>query len=178
LNGLSGGAYTFESIDPEILPFQTGLTLRPAATETLVVKAMLDTRRLSVNSEPSGAGIWINGLQGSKTPGTFDVLAGDTVRLELRMPDYQTYVDTLILTSDTDLGIVALRKLYTLRIAPQYDYTGYLVYDEEGVMVFSGSGVRRLELPEGKYRVAYEIGEGQYRTKRVSLGYNQTVTIP
>jgi len=105
-------------------------------------------------------------------------MAGATVVVELKLKGYESRIDTLVLNADLDMGVVPLRKLYILWISPQYDYTVYLIYDEEGEIVFSGSGSRRLELAEGRYRLAYEIGEGQYSTKSLQLKYNLTVTIP
>ena len=178
LTGLTPGKYYIEIANPEVLFFQTNLALTPAETETLFIPAQLNTRKLVVDSEPSGAEIWINGLQTSVTPDTFDIRTGDSLILELKLKDYQTYLDTLVMDMNIDLDTLVLRKLYSLWIAPRYDYTVYLIYDEDNRLVYSGSGSRRLELPQGNYRLAWEIGEGQYRTKAISMNYNQTATIP
>jgi hypothetical protein len=94
------------------------------------------------------------------------------------MEGYQTYKDTLYLAENVDLGIIPLLKLYSMWVSCRYAYTTYKIYDRDNTLIFSGSGSRKLQLTQGKYGIAYEIGEGQYDTKIILLNYNQTVTIP
>ncbi len=178
LKNLPAGKYSFEILDREIIYFRTDLILEPAESETLTIPVVLDVKTLTVQSEPAGAEIWFNGLQTSQTPDTFEILTGDTVVMELKLPGYQGYTDTIALNNDMDLGSVRLYKLYMLRISTLYDYTQYLIYDMEGQVVFTGTGLRRVELPEGRYRIAYEIGEGQYKSKTFSLNSSYTVYVP
>ncbi len=117
-------------------------------------------------------------MQASQTPYTFKILTGDTVILELKMPGYQGYTDTLGLNENVDLGIIPLRKLYTLWVSSRYADTGYKIYDMDGRVVFSASGSRKLQLAQGRYRISFEIGEGQYETKTLLMNYNYTVAIP
>jgi hypothetical protein len=171
------GKYRFETIDQDIVYFHANVVLEPAAIETLVIPIALNTKTLAVQTEPTGADIWINGLQASQTPFTFKILTGDTVILELKMKGYQGYADTLSLNENVDLGIIHLRKLCTLWVSSLYDYTEYKIYDMDDRVVFSASGSRKFQLAQGRYRIAFEIGEGQYETKTFLLNYNSTVEI-
>jgi hypothetical protein len=172
------GKYSIETLDQDIVYFHTDVVLEPAESETLVIPVVLNAKTLAVDSEPTGAEIWINGLQASKTPYKFEVLSGDTVNLELKMPGYQVYRDTLSLHEDVDLGTVSLQKLYTVWISSRYADVAYRIYDENDKVVFSSYGSRKLQLAQGRYRLSYEIGEGQYETKTFLLNYNSTVMIP
>jgi len=178
IGDLPAGSYDVETLDEDIVHFHSTLDLKPGKTETVIIPVALNTRTMSVNTEPAGAEIWINGLQASKTPYTFNILADDSVILNLKMPGYEEYTDTLYLTENIDLGIIPLRKLYTVWISPIYADVGYRIYDRNNKVVFSSSGSRNIQLTQGRYRIAYEIGEGQYDTKWFSVNYNSTVSIP
>jgi len=175
---LSAGKYTFETLDQDIVYFKSDVILEPGQTETLIIPVNLNIRTLAVQTEPAGAEIWLNGLQTSRTPYIFEILTGDTVRLELKMAGYEGYSDTLSLNENVDLGVISLRKLFTVWISSQYSDTEYRIYDADNKIVFSSVGSRQLQLAQGKYRLSYEIGEGQYDSKWFSLNYNSTVTIP
>ena len=172
------GKYSIETIDRDIVHYQKEIVLKPAATETLIIPVNLNVKTLSVNTEPTGAEIWINGLLATETPYVFDILTGDTVVLDVKMDGYQTYSDTISLIEDVDLGIIPLRKLFTLWITSRYADIRYNIIDWDDKLVFSSYGSRKLQLPQGNYRISYEIGEGQYEIKRISLTCNQTVLIP
>jgi hypothetical protein len=77
-----------------------------------------------------------------------------------------------------DLGIIPLVKLYTLWVSCLYQYTEYKIYDMDDRVVFTASGSRKLQLPQGRYKISFEIGEGQYESKTFLLNYNYTVSIP
>ena len=178
LNNIPAGRYSIETLDHHILPFRTDFILEPAEIETLSIPLKYNTRSLFIQTEPEGAVILINGVQASHTPDTLHILSGDTVNLELQMDGYQTYLDTISLDQDMNLGSISLQKLYTVWISARYADIGYLIYDQNKRMVFSSRGSRKLQLAEGKYRIAYEIGEGEYDSKTFQLRYNLTVSIP
>jgi len=172
------GNYSFEILDHDIVYFHANVVLEPAEIETLVVPVALNIKTLAVQTEPPGADIWINGLQASHTPDTFNILTGDTVILELKMQDYQEYIDTIRLNENMDLGIIPLVKIHTLQISCLYQYTEYKIYDMDDRIVFAAGGSRKLQLAQGRYRISFEIGEDQYETKTFLLNYNSTVSIP
>lgn len=178
LANLPAGKYNFETLDQDVVYFNADVVLKPAEIKTLVIPITLNIRTLAVQTEPTGAEIWINSVQATHTPDTFKILTGDTVILELKMPGYQGYTDTLSLNENVDLGIIPLRKIYTLWVSSRYADTGYKIYDMDDRVVFSASGSRKLQLAQGKYRISFEIGEGQYETKTFLLNYNSTVMIP
>ena len=175
---LSAGNYSIETLDDDIVHFHIALDLQPGETETVIIPVTPNTRTLSIQTEPAGAQIWINGLQTSKTPYTFNILAGDTIILNLEMPGYKEFTDTLWMAENIDLGTISLQKLYNVWISPVYVDVGYRIYDAKNKVVFSSSGSRNIQLTQGRYRIAYEIGEGQYDTKWFSVNYNLTLTIP
>jgi hypothetical protein len=174
----SAGKYSVEILDEDVVYFQTDVVLEPAKSETLFIPVSLNSKSLSIQTEPSGAEIWINGLQTTKTPHTFDILSGDTVVLELKSSGFQVYSDTLIMDENQDLGIISLKKMYTVWISSRYADTVYNIYDEDNKMIYSSSGSRKLKLAQGRYRLAWEIGEGQYNRKSFLVNYNSTVMIP
>ena len=178
LENRPAGKYTFEILNQDIVYFRADVDLESAEIETLVIPVVMNVKTLTVQTEPPGAEIWINGLQASQTPDTFKILTGDTAILELKMQGYQSHSDTITLNENVDLGIIALRKLYTLWISSNYTYTEYRIYDEEDRVVFSANGSRKIQLAQGRYRISFEIGEGQYQTKTFSLDYNSSVQIP
>jgi hypothetical protein len=178
LSNIPAGRYSIETLDHHILPFRTGFTLEPAEIETLSIPLKYNTRSLFIQTEPEGAVILINGIQTSQTPDTLHILSGDTVNLELQMDGYQTYLDTISLDQDMTLGTISLLKLYTVWISARYTDIGYLIYDQNKRMVFSSRGSKKLQLAEGKYRIAYEIGEGEYDSKTFQLRSNRTLSIP
>jgi len=178
LSNLPAGRYSIETLDHHILPFRTDFTLQPAEIETLSIPLKYNTRSLFIQTEPEGAVILINGVQSSHTPDTLHIFSGDTVNLELQMDGYQSYLDTISLDQDMTLGTISLLKFYTVWISARYPDINFLIYDENKRMVFSSLGSRKIQLPEGKYRIAYEIGEGEYDSKTFQLKYNLTVSIP
>jgi len=178
LENRPAGKYNIETLDKDIVYYQTDVVLEPEEIETVDIPVVLNIKTLAVQTEPAGAEIWINGLQATKSPHTFEILTGDTVILELKMPGYQGYTDTLSLNENVDLGIIPLRKLYTLWISAHYADIAYRIYDMDDKVVFSSYGSRKLQLAQGRYRLSYEIGEGQYETKTIFLNYNSSVVIP
>jgi hypothetical protein len=178
LDNRPAGKYSFETMDQDIVYFHADVVLEPEETKTLEIPVALNTKTLAVQTEPAGAEIWINDLQASETPYTFNILTGDTVILRLKMPGYQVYTDTISLHENMDLGIIPLQKLYTLWISSLYPDIGYRIYDIDDRVVYSARGSRKLKLAQGRYRISFEIGEGQYKTKRFLLNYNSTVEIP
>jgi hypothetical protein len=167
-----------ETIDPDIVYFSSEVYLEPTRSETLLIPVNLNASSLTIQSEPAGADIWINGIQTTKTPYKFEVLTGDTVILDLKMTGFQTYTDTLVIMESKDLGIIPLKKMFTVWISSRYADIKYNIYDSDNLVVFSSRGSRNIKLAQGRYRIAYEIGEGQYETKTFSLNYNSTVLIP
>jgi hypothetical protein len=178
LDGRPAGQYHFETIDADIASHSADIVLEPMASETLYIPVHLKIKTLTVETEPSGAEIWIDGFQASSTPDTFEVLNRDTVVLELKMKGYQTYSDTVNLAENLDLGVIVLDKLYKLRVSCLYQDMAYNIYDMNDRIVFSARGSRTLQLPQGRYKVAYERGEGQYDTKGFVLKRNYTLTVP
>jgi hypothetical protein len=178
LKDLPAGKYHFETFDQDVVYFDADIVLEPGETETLVIPVVLNVRTLAVETDPTGAEIWINGLQTSKSPYTFNILTGDTIILDLKMSGYEVYTDTLCLNENIDLGVIPLHKLFTVWVSSRYEDIGYRIYDKDDRIVYSSRGSRKLQLAKGRYRISYEIGEGQYDSKRFSLNYNSTVTIP
>jgi hypothetical protein len=174
----SPGMYMIETIDPDIVYFSSEVYLKPTRSETLLIPVNLNASSLTIQSEPAGADIWINGIQTTKTPYKFEVLTGDTVILDLKMTGFQTYTDTLVMMESKDLGIIPLKKMFTVWISSRYADLKYNIYDSDNLVVFSSRGSRNIKLAQGRYRIAYEIGEGQYETKTFLLNYNSTVLIP
>ena len=178
LKDLPAGKYHFETLDNDIVYFTADIIINPGETKTLIIPVVLNVRTLAVETEPTGAEIWINGLQTYQAPYTFSILTGDTIILELKMKGYQGYTDTLSLEDDIDLGVIPLRKLYTVWVSSRYEDIGYRIYNMDGMVVFSSRGSRKLQMAQGRYRISFEIGEGQYETKTFLLNYNSTVVIP
>jgi hypothetical protein len=178
LHHMRPGNYSFETIDRDIVYFQTVISLEPGARETLAIPVVLDFKTLTVNTEPQGADIWIDGVLTAKTPDTLNIFNKDSIILELKMEGYQTYADTLALKTNRDLGVITLYKLYTLWIHCSYGYMDYSIYDMNNKMIFSAVGTKKIRLPKGRYRIVYGIGEGATESRRFSLNYNYSVRIP
>ena len=172
------GIYRIETLDQDIVYFQTEIELDPYETETVIIPVNPSAVKLQVQTEPADAELWIDGIHAANSPHTFEIAGRDTVILEIKLAGYQTYVDTISLREPADLGIIALNKLYALRISCPYPESDYLIYDADGKMILSAMGSRTVHLPKGRYKIAYGIGEGQYETINVSLSYNQTVSLP
>ena len=94
------------------------------------------------------------------------------------MKDYQSQIDTLALTDNIDLGVIPLLKIYSLRISCYYEDIEYEIYDENNRVVYAASGSRRLQLVQGRYKISFDIGEGQIKTKKFLLNYNNTISVP
>jgi hypothetical protein len=178
LKNLYCGKYSFETLDPEVVYFHSDVTLEPAETETLIVPVVLDFKTLAVNTKPEGAEIFIYGVYASKTPDTLEIFSKDSVILELKMEGYQSYIDTITLTDNIDLGTITLLKLFTLRVSCYFEGIEYMIYNADNRVVFTANGSRTIQLPQGKYKLSFEIGEGQYETRRFSLNYNYTIYLP
>jgi hypothetical protein len=174
----SPGTYSIEILDQDVVSFKTEVILEPTESETLYIPVTQNSKTLAIQTDPAGAAIWINGIETTNTPHTFEILTGDTVILELKSSGFQVYTDTLIMDDNRDLGIIPLKKMYTVWISPRYPDIEYYIYDEENHIVFSSRGSRNVKLAQGRYRITYGIGEGQYESKYFSLNYNSTVMIP
>ncbi len=69
------------------------------------------TGKLKINSQPGGAEIWINGQQRGRTPTTInDVDMDSSRRIELRLKDYEPYVQDLAWPSSGEVDIDARLK--------------------------------------------------------------------
>jgi hypothetical protein len=177
LNNRPAGKYLIETLDPDIEYYRTEFVLVPAETEILVIPVALNAKSLAVHSEPTDAEIWIDGLHAANTPHTFEIVNRDTVILALKKEGYQTHLDTISLKQNQELGVISLEKLFALRVSCAYQDLEYRIYDSEKNMVFSGRGSRTVQLPKGNYKLAYEIGEGQYETRSITLDRNLTVNV-
>jgi hypothetical protein len=178
LHHMRPGNYSFETIDRDIVYFQTVISLEPGATETLAIPVVLDFKTLTVNTEPQGADIWIDSVLTAKTPDTLNIFNKDSIILELKMEGYQTYADTLALKTNRDLGVITLYKLCTLWIYCNFTDMDYSIYDMNNEMIFTAVGTKKIRLPKGRYRIVYGIGEGQTESRRFSLNYNYSIKIP
>ena len=178
LHHMRPGNYSFETVDRDIVHFDTVISLEPGATETLAIPVVLDFKTLTVNTEPQGADIWIDSVLTSKTPDTLNIFNKDSIILELKMEGYQTYADTLALETNRDLGVITLNKLYTLWIYCNYGDMDYSIYDMNNEIIFTAVGAKKIRLPKGRYRIVYPIGEGQTASIRFSLNYNYSINIP
>ncbi len=177
LNNRPAGVYRIETLDPDVAHFQTDILLEPMETKTLVIPVALNSKTLAVQTDPGDAEIWIDDIHTANTPYTFIIANRDTVIVALKKEGYQTYLDTVSLAENVDLGTISLVKVYTLRVSCAYPDIGYKIFDSERNIVFSGRGSRALQLPAGNYRLGYEIGEGQYEYKSITLNRNNTVTL-
>ena len=177
LNNRPAGKYLIETIDPDVEYYRAEFVLVPAETEILIIPVVLNAKSLAVHSEPTDAEIWLDGLHAANTPHTFEIANRDTVIMTLKKSGYQTHIDTVNLRENRELGIIALEKLFALRVSCSYQDLDYKIYDADKKIVFSGRGSRTLNLPLGNYRLAYEIGEGQYESKSFTLNRNYTVHV-
>jgi hypothetical protein len=175
---LSAGNYRFETLDTDIVHFHTDITLKPAGNEIINIPVALNRKKIAINSKPAGADILIDGVFISKTPDTLEIYNTNMVIIELRMPDYQSYIDTMALSEDVDLGTITLLKLYSLRILSYLEGMEYQITDVNNRIIFSANESKKMRLPEGNYKLSYEIGEGEIKTRHFSLSYNSTIEIP
>jgi hypothetical protein len=178
LHNQSPGTYTFETVDQDVVFFLTDITLEPREIETITIPVVLNFKTLAVQTEPEGAEIWIDGALTSKTPDTLDIFNKDTIILAIKMQGYQIHIDTMAITENTNLGVIPLSKLYTLRIYCDYSGLDYTISDMHNNIVFSAMGNKSIQLAEGRYRITYSIGEGQTESKWFRLNYNYTINLP
>ena len=172
------GRYSFETIDKDIIPFHTDLTLRSRQIDTVMIPAVLSSRKLAIQTDPEGAEIWIDGSLESITPDTLEIFRNDSMILELKMAGFKTYSDTFLLHADTNLGIIPLLKFYTLRIYCEFSDIEYTVYDQDNNAVFAAAGTHATQVVKGTYRISYGIGEGQTESRTFRINNNATITIP
>jgi hypothetical protein len=178
LHRMRPGNYSFETLDRDIVSFDTVISLEPGAIETLAIPVVLDFKTVIVNTEPQGADIWIDSVLTAKTPDTLNIFNKDSIILELKMEGYETYVDTLALKTNRDLGVITLNKLYTFWIYCNFSDMDYSIYDMNNEMIFTAVGTKKIRLPKGRYRIEYGIGEGQTESRMFDLNYNYSIKIP
>jgi hypothetical protein len=178
IHNLFAGNYSLEILDKDIVYFHTDVTLKPAETEIIIIPVALNFKTIAIQTEPTGAEILIDGVFTSKSPDTLEIYNRDTVMIELKMQGYQSYKDTIALTANIDLGVITLLKLYSLRILCYLEGMGYKIYDKHKRIVFTANRSQKLQLPQGRYKISYQIGEGQIATKNFVLNYNSTIEIP
>lgn len=177
LNNRPAGKYLIETLDPDVEYYRTEFVLIPAETEILIIPVILNAKSLIVHSDPTDAEIWLDGLHAANTPHTFEIANRDTVIMTLKKPGYQTHIDTVNLREKRELGIISLEKLFALRISCAYPDLYYQIYDSDRKIVFSGKGSKTVPLPQGNYRLASEIGEGQFEYRSFLLNRNFTLSI-
>jgi hypothetical protein len=178
LSNQSPGNYTFEIIDQDVVYFHTGITLEPGKTNTVTIPVVLDFHTLAVQTEPEGAEIWIDGSLMSKTPGILDIFNKDSIMVELKMQGYQTYVDTVAINENIDLGIIPLYKLYTLKVYCDFSDLDYKIYDMNNNVLLDAIGTKSIQLVQGRYRIAFNGAEGLIESKTFSLNNNYTLYLP
>ena len=178
LHNRYAGTYNFRILDKDLVSFKTEMILEPAETETLIVPVALDFKTITVQTNPEGSEIWIDDSLYSKTPDSVDVFGRDTIILCLKMNGYQTYTDTLALTDNINLGEIKMFKLFSLRVICGYEDIEYKIYNADNKVILKSIGSRSLRLPQGRYKIAYDVGEGQMTTERISLNYNYNLYIP
>lgn len=172
------GKYRIETVDTDIQAYQLNFDLAPGETEKITVPVTVNFKTLRVNSDPENAEIWIDSLHTANTPYTFEISDRDTVVVELKMEGYQTYTDTVLLNDNVDLGMISLVKLFMVRITCAYEDYEYRIYDSESNLVFRAKESRSVQLPGGNYKVAYEIGEGQFESKAFKISRNTSLAVP
>jgi hypothetical protein len=174
----AAGTYRIATLDPTIKYYEKEIMLEPGSTQTVTIPVELEAYPLIVASEPTDAEIWIDGIHAANTPHTFNIVNRDTIFMTLKKAGYQNHEDTVLLDQPVDLGIIPLARLQVLRIICAYPEYDYHILDSASTVVFSGKGSRRLELPAGRYRLAHEIGEGQFEYRSINLTTSRTLNVP
>ena len=95
---LKEGIYNIKITKDDYEDYATSITIKDGGTKTInaELEETIRTGTLTINSEPSGANIYVDGKYGGKTPLTI-TLEPDTYTIKISKDGYKTYTKTVII---------------------------------------------------------------------------------
>lgn len=172
---LAAGEYTFKVIEEGYFPYEKPVHLSSGGKEVLTLVDRAISGLLYVDSEPSGAEIWIDQSLVSTTPDTVRNLEKGIHNLEIKLKGYQTYSKKIDLSSHSELnlGKVPLTKIYYLNFICQFQDIRFKINNREYV----GSQTE-IPVPAGNYIITYSRGNNPPQEMSVNSKSNNTFYIP
>ena len=141
------GTYTLEIALPNYKEHKETVTIMPGETTDINV-TLISIGFLSINSEPSGAEIFIDGKYIGKTPLEIEVTTGNHT-LTLTKDEYEQYFTNLTLN-------IGERKEITVKLIPTFGYIS-VKSDKENTEVYidgnylGATPIVQYKLPVGSY---------------------------
>jgi len=171
------GKYTFKIIDPKYYESGKEIELEPNEMQIVLLEDRKITCTLIVNSEPTGAEIWINDSRQEErtTPDRLDQLDCCTLSLVLELAGYKSETLSVSLASQSkfDTGIIPLRKLYRIEFVCKYQDLKFTINGQPYI-----GDQEEVWLPEGRNDITIEIGNPPFRPRNLNITRSRIFAIP
>lgn len=108
---LAAGTYSLQAYAKRYQPYSTQLVIEgKEQSQNLKIELLPNWAEVSINSKPTNAEVWLNGINKGVTPLALDLLAGN-YSIELRHPDYLPYTSEFLVVANEPLNL-PLAKLF------------------------------------------------------------------
>ncbi len=168
------GRYRAELVKPSYISREIEVHLDSRRPKEFAVKLTSDSATLSIESEPSGAEVTINGIARGTSPCKVERIPSGDVTLELKMDGYKPYSESLRLSAGENQQVSAVLK------AIPSDLTLVSIPGNARMYVndqFRGLAPVELNgLEPGTYRIRAELPAYDIMLRSVTVGLAQSIT--
>jgi len=174
LSDVPVGKHRVQLSIPGYQPKTIDLTVKDRTPQKIDVSMTSDSAKLTLGSDPTGAGVILNGIDKGKTPCTLDRIPAGDSKLEISMTGFEPYVQTLKLAAGQQETLTAVLKpipstLTVISIPPK---ARVYVNDQ-----FKGeSPVTLKNMAPGSYRVRAELKGFEADARPVELKQAQEIS--
>ncbi|WP_088857970.1 PEGA domain-containing protein [Thermococcus profundus] len=153
---LNPGTYQVKLSKENYKDYTTTVTLAPMENKTITAQLTPKPATLSVNSDPAGAKVYVNGTYEGITPLNLTLSPG-TYRIKLSKEDYENYTTTITLNPGESKTISPV-------LSPLFGYLS--ITSPEGAKVYvDGSLIGTTPITD------YKLPKGKHELKLVKEGY-------
>ena len=161
------GKYRVKLSIPGYQPKEIDLTIKDRTPQRIVLSMTSDSAKITLNSDPAGADVVLNGLAKGKTPCTVDRIPAGDVRIEMALDGFKPYEQTLKLVAGQEEKLTAVLKPIPaeLSVVSLPEKARIYVNDQ-----FRGeSPVALKDLAPGSYRVRAELKGHEIEARTVEI---------
>jgi len=173
INDLPLGHYRAKFVKPGYIPKEIELNITKRSPVKFDVKLTSDSATLTVESEPPGAGVTINGINRGQTPCTIERIPSGSATLEMNMTGFEHYSEKLILAAGEIQQVTASLKVIPSDLQIVSTPTGARIYVNNQYKGTSPVSLKKIK--PGTYRIRAELDAHDIMARDVEIGKAQNI---
>jgi len=173
INDLPLGKYRARFTKSGYLPKEIEITINKRSPQKIAVSLTSDSATLTIDSEPQGASVTINGINRGATPCTVNRIPSGNATLEMNLDGFGHYKETLLLAAGDNQQISVPLKAIPADLKIVSIPTGARIYVNNQ---FRGtSPVDLTDIAPGTYRIRAEMVAHDIMLRNVEVGRAQNL---